>query len=215
MSRRRKNLLTAMVIVLLLGLSLAQHLRPRPAKPGATEPATESRGSLDRQRYDGKDFTVTKVVDGDTLDIDVADPVGGQPTTRVRLWGVDTPETKHPKLDVMYFGPEAAAFARQHVLGKRITLRLEPFQSTRGKYGRLLAYVYFSAEEDPPSAAWMLNEQLINQGYGYADERFDHMLRERFIQLQKHAQKRARGLWAEATPEQFPQWYRSRHYDKE
>ena len=210
MSRRVRNSLIALVAAAAAGFAVAQQLG-LPAVPAET----------DRQRYDRHDFTVAKVVDGDTLDLAVPDLANDRGTTRVRLWGVDTPETKHPEMGVMYFGPEAAAFAREKVLGKRVMVYLEPFQATRDKYKRLLAYIYLAsdtsaadregAEGTAARPAWMLNEQLIRQGYGYADERFEHIFRERFMQLHEQARRTARGLWREVTPEQFPAWYRRRH----
>jgi len=54
----------------------------------------------------------------------------------------------------------------------------------------------------------MLNEQLIIQGYGYADPRFKHVKREKFRQLEKEAKKEKRGLWKDVKPDQFPHWYK-------
>lgn len=210
MSRRMRNSLITLLMAAAAAFAVAQRF-------GLGAVAKET----DRQRYDRHEFTVIKVVDGDTLDLAVADLVNDKPSTRVRLWGVDTPETKHPGMGVMHFGPEAAAFAREKVLGKRVMVYLEPFQATRDKYKRLLAYIYLAsdtsaadregAEGTAARPAWMLNEQLIRQGYGYADERFDHIFRERFIQLHEQARREARGLWREINPEQFPAWYRQRH----
>ena len=79
-----------------------------------------------------KTFTCTRVVDGDTIILSNGE--------RVRLIGVDTPETKHPNKPVQYFGKEASAFSKRMVEGKEVTL--EYGQQKRDKYGRLLAYVY-------------------------------------------------------------------------
>ena len=185
--------------------------------------------SSDRQLYHNKSFTVIKVVDGDTIDLDVGD--GATAYTRVRLWGVDTPETKHPRRGVMYYGPEAAQFTEKLVLHREVTVMLEPFERARDKYGRLLAYIYLPAgragvpdpnrrpDEIPNldilsrniSSGKMLNEELVIQGYAYADEGFRHVLRGRFLSLQKQAQREKRGLWKNVQPAQWPEWYRKRH----
>ncbi|MCK4629713.1 MAG: thermonuclease family protein, partial [Sedimentisphaerales bacterium] len=133
-----------------------------------------------------------------------ADPKAGREHTRVRLWGVDTPETKHPRYGEMYWGPQAAKFAREKTLHQQVRVILEPDEKNRGKFGRLLAYIY------PPNGK-MLNEELIKLGYGYADPRFRHMLRKKFLQLQKEAQKEKRGLWKDVRPDQWPEWYRRRY----
>ena len=70
----------------------------------------------DYERYNDKTFLVIKVIDGDTIDIDIPD--GNDTHTQIRLWGVDTPETKNPKTGVMYFGPEASEFTKKSALGK-------------------------------------------------------------------------------------------------
>ena len=158
----------------------------------------------DRRLYHDQTFTVVKVVDGDTLDLNIADPKADREHTRVRLWGVDTPETKHPRYGEMYWGPQAAKFAREMALHQRVRVILEPFEKSRGKYGRLLAYIYL------PDGT-MLNEELIKLGHGYADPRFRHILRKKFLQLQKEAQKEKRGLWKDVRPDQWPPWYSKRN----
>ena len=206
MSRRSRRLITA---VLVLGLAILIAVD----RLGLLSRPRES----DRARYHDKTFTVLRVVDGDTLDLEVEDFFNDKPYTRVRLWGVDTPETHNWKTSKdstdteepspMYFGPEASEFAKRLVLNKRVTVQLEPVEGTRGKYHRLLAYIYLSDGR-------MLNEELIQQGYGYADERFRHMHRRRFLDLQKEAQREHRGLWKEVKPEQMPEWYRKRRERK-
>ncbi len=159
----------------------------------------------DQASYHQKSFLVVNVVDGDTLDLDVPD--GDKPFTRIRLWGVDTPETKHPQMGVMYFGPEAAAFTRQMTINKKVTVTLEPTRQARDKFSRLLAYIYLPDGK-------MLNEELLRCGYAYADPRFTHVLLTRFLDLQKQAQREKRGLWAAVKPDQWPSWYRQRNKAK-
>jgi Staphylococcal nuclease homologue len=68
---------------------------------------------------------VTRVIDGDTLELSTGE--------KVRLIGVDTPETKDPRKPVQYFGKEATAFTKQLVEGKPV--RLEYDQQRDDKYG--------------------------------------------------------------------------------
>ncbi len=77
---------------------------------------------------------VKRVIDGDTLLL-----ANGE---RVRLIGVDTPETKHPQKPVQRFGKEAYLFTKKMVEGKQV--RLEYDWQRRDKYDRLLGYVYLS-----------------------------------------------------------------------
>lgn len=78
-------------------------------------------------------LTVTNVVDGDTVDLS-----DGQ---RVRLLGIDTPETVEPGKPVECWGPEATAFARSMLLNKPVTATGDPTQDAVDRYGRTLAYL--------------------------------------------------------------------------
>ncbi len=195
MSRRRRNTilfacfaLTALLICLDHS-PLRDYWRP--------QPKTERQlSSNDFEKYHQKTFTVVNVVDGDTIDI--ALPDGKYENTRIRLWGVDTPETKNPNTPVMYYGPEASDFAKELVFQKQVTIYLEQ-DSTRGKYGRLLAYVKM------PDGRF-LNEILISEGFAYADLRFGHSFFHRYVQLEAAARSQKKGLWRNVTRDELPAW---------
>ena len=151
----------------------------------------------DHDRYHNRVFTCVHVLDGDTLEL--ACPDGRSHTTRVRLLGLDAPEIAHGDRPAMHFGPEAAAFTRSLVDGRPVRILLPPHE-TRDRYHRLLGYIELSDGET------MLNEELIRNGLGYADRRFDHVWRVRFTDLEKRARQHAVGLWAGLTIEQMPAW---------
>jgi micrococcal nuclease len=150
----------------------------------------------DFEKYHEKTFTVIKVIDGDTIDINTPD--GKYNHTRIRLWGIDTPETKNPEVGVMYFGPEAADFTTKSALGKQVTIYLEEHR-TRDKYDRLLAYIKF------PDGRF-LNEVLLSEGLAYADLRFRHSFYHKYQQLETSARSQKKGLWEKVTRSQLPQW---------
>src|ERR1043165_8052140 len=77
---------------------------------------------------------VLRVVDGDTIDI--RDDVRGR--LRVRILGIDTPETKKPGYTVGCWGPEATEFARSNMVGQRVALQPDPTQDRTDRYGRTL-----------------------------------------------------------------------------
>jgi micrococcal nuclease len=93
---------------------------------------------------------VTSVVDGDTLDV----RWDGR-TERVRLLGVDTPETVDPHRPVGCYGPEAAAFTHRRLEGRTVHLRFD--RERRDRYGRLLAYVELDGHR--------FNDELLTGGY--------------------------------------------------
>ncbi|GLP82445.1 thermonuclease family protein [Mycobacterium antarcticum] len=87
---------------------------------------------------------VLRVVDGDTIDI--RDDVRGR--LRVRLLGIDTPETKKPGYTVGCWGPEATDFATTTMRGQRVALVGDPTQDATDRYGRTLAYLVRADEWD-------------------------------------------------------------------
>jgi micrococcal nuclease len=80
---------------------------------------------------------VLRVVDGDT--IDVRDDVRGR--LRIRVLGIDTPETKKPGYTTGCWGPEATAFASTNLIGQRVAVQTDPTQDSTDRYGRTLAYL--------------------------------------------------------------------------
>jgi micrococcal nuclease len=135
---------------------------------------------------DGNYRIVERVIDGDTLVMENGE--------RVRLIGVDTPETKHPNKPVEHFGKEAAAFTQRMVEGKRVRLEFDPANASRAhkdstQQRRTLAYVFL---ED----GRLLNAEIIKQGYGFAYTRFPFARMEEFRHLEREAREQARGLWS-------------------
>jgi micrococcal nuclease len=143
----------------------------------------------DWRRYHGQSFVVARVVDGDTIDLRYPD--GDKPTTRVRLWGVDTPErAKRDKgLPAEPWAEEATAYTRRRVEGRRVTLELQEHRR-RGRYGRLLAYVRLDDGSD-------LNAELIERGLSEHDDRWSHDRSEAYAELERRAKRAERGLWAD------------------
>jgi micrococcal nuclease len=127
---------------------------------------------------------VQRVSDGDTF---VADVKGRR--ERVRVIGVDTPESVAPNRPDEPFGEEASDFAKHHLDGE--TVRLAGDAEPRDRYGRMLAYVWL---ED--GTFW--NALLVAEGYAqqltippnvtYAGL---------FRRLAAEARQGDRGLWAQ------------------
>jgi len=128
---------------------------------------------------DPREGVCVRVIDGDTVELE-----GGE---RVRLIGVDTPETVDPRRPVERYGKEAASFTRDSVEGKSVRLEFGPESTDR--YGRTLAYVYLAD-------GTLLNAEIIRQGYGFAYTRFPHPRLEAFVGLEREAREAGRGLWA-------------------
>ena len=132
----------------------------------------------------GERVLITDVVDGDTITVG-----RGWRSTKVRLIGVDTPETVHPEKPVEFFGPEASEFTKRQLDGKKVRLEFE--SSTQyDDYDRLLAYVFLLD-------GTLFNAELIKQGYArvIAPSPF-HRYKE-FRLYEREARVAGLGLWAE------------------
>jgi len=127
--------------------------------------------------------TVLRVIDGDTLVV----KVDGR-EEKVRLIGVDTPETVHPNKPVEYFGKEASAFTKRMAEGKEVRLEADPENDDRDRYGRLLRYVWL------PDGR-LLNLLIVQEGYGHAYTKYPFSRMEEFRKAEREARELGRGLW--------------------
>jgi micrococcal nuclease len=133
-------------------------------------------------------YTVVKVVDGDTLTV----LIDGK-NEKVRLLGINTPETVDPRRPVQCFGKEASAKMKSLVGGGVVRLEYDDSQGLHDSYGRILAYVY---KED----GTMVNRQMIAEGYAYEYTYMKpYAYQKEFRELQTLARTSKRGLWADDT----------------
>jgi micrococcal nuclease len=99
--------------------------------------------------------TVSRVVDGDTVWVRA-----GSRSLDVRLLGIDTPETVDPHRPVGCFGPEASAYTKHLLTGRRVRLVYD--RQLHDRYGRWLAYIYL---ERPRRPDLFVNARLVSAGY--------------------------------------------------
>lgn len=128
---------------------------------------------------------VVQVVDGDTFIVAFA----GTTSARVRLVGVDAPESRHPTRGEEPYGVAAAGFLRE-LLPPGTTVSLEFDVEVADSHGRLLAYAYLADGR-------MVNEVLLEAGYAQLYT-FPPNVRyvERFRRAQRAGREANRGLWA-------------------
>ena len=129
---------------------------------------------------------VERIVDGDTIVVSTDEGLGLERHEKVRLIGVDTPETVDPRRPVELFGKEAADFAEKNLLGRPVRLAFE--RGLRDRYGRLLAYVFF---ED----GTCFNLAIVAEGYGFAYTKYHFMFIDDFRAAERKAREGRRGLW--------------------
>ena len=135
-------------------------------------------------------FPVLRVIDGDTIVVEI-----NGTSEKVRLIGVNTPETVDPRKKVECFGKEASRFVTDILTGTSVSLEADVSQGERDRYGRLLRYVYL------PDGT-LFNKTIIAEGYGYEyTYHIPYRYMNEFKNAQYSAQKLKKGLWAEGVCE--------------
>lgn len=132
-----------------------------------------------------------RAVDGDTIEVQID---GSEDKVKVRLLGVDTPESVDPRRPVECFGKEASKFTAMLVDGKRLRLEADPRADEVDKYGRLLRNVVLGDGRD-------LNALLVSEGYANAYLSFplDPLRKAQLTVLEREAKEGERGLWNPET----------------
>lgn len=184
---RRSPIALATLGAMLILIALAQQASaPASVKLAPSLPPAERANTV---REDTAEYhPVVRVVDGDTF---IVEKEGAE--VRVRLIGLDTPESVDPRKTVECFGKEAAEKARALLEGQHVRLEQDPTQDTHDKYGRLLAYAYLP---DGLNVA----EYLILEGYGHEyTYHFPYGYKEDFEAAEKTAREEKRGLWADGA----------------
>lgn len=128
-------------------------------------------------------YPVTRVIDGDTIEVEIDGTA-----EKIRLIGIDTPESVHPDQDRnVPYGSIASAFTKEQLSGQSVGLEFDVQE--RDKYGRLLAYVYLGGK--------MFNEILLEQGHAVVSTYPPNVKYvEQFTQLQQQAREQGVGLWS-------------------
>jgi micrococcal nuclease len=135
-------------------------------------------------RQDERSFLVTKVIDGDTIMVEI-DGL----EKRIRLIGIDTPELVHPNRPVECFATEASSKMKELVSGKNVVLKSDSTQDDIDRYGRLLRYVSTTDGVD-------INFTMIEQGYAFEyTYKYPYEKQEIYKNAQKYARENKLGLW--------------------
>ncbi|QDT38045.1 thermonuclease family protein [Stratiformator vulcanicus] len=131
---------------------------------------------------------VERVIDGDTLLL-----TDGR---RVRLMGIDAPESVHPDLPEQPFGESAAA--RLRALCEGLPVRLEFDRERIDRYSRVLAYVYCEGA--------LLNEAMVVEGLARFDKRFpiSPVNANQLKAAEESARTRSLGIWSASPAEVTP-----------
>ena len=133
-------------------------------------------------------FTVTKVVDGDTIHVDT----DGQ-RLKIRMIGLDTPESLDPRKPVQCFALEASAQAKTILAGQSVYLETDPSQDSVDRYGRTLAYVWTESGR-------LFNLDMIADGFAFEyTYALPYRYQQDFRAAEDDAEAQERGLWSPST----------------
>ncbi|WP_240312403.1 thermonuclease family protein, partial [Janibacter anophelis] len=135
-------------------------------------------------------YRVIRVVDGDTVRVDIN---GGE---RVRVLGIDSPESVHPDKPVECGGTAASTAAHQLLDGQRVALVFDPTQARRDRFDRVLAYVEIPGVGD-------FGKIMLRQGhareYTYAAP---YRRQAAYRAAAQQARSGGRGVWGQCTQAQ-------------
>lgn len=160
----RTALIRILLAVAVLAVAVAGMLRA--TNGGGTPPATG---------------TVERVVDGDTVIVR-----SGGAEERVRLLGIDTPETVDPDRPVGCYGPQASAYTKHLLTGRSVSLVYD--RELHDRYDRLLAYVYLRGV--------FVNARLVELGFARTLSIPPNTARAtELASLERQAAIAGRGLW--------------------
>ena len=133
----------------------------------------------DKDPYIYRIRTISKVVDGDTIDADIDLGFDISLSKRIRLAGIDTPESRTTNIKEKAMGLESKEWLKKTLEGaKDILIKTELPDSTE-KYGRIIGHLFINGQETS------LNNQMITSGYALAydggtkDKNFDVLLERR------------------------------------
>ena len=135
------------------------------------------------------EFKVQKVIDGDTIEI-----LKYGRTEKVRLIGVDTPETLDPRKPVQCFGKEASNNTKHMLEGQMVRIETDPLVGERDKYNRILAYVWLGSDK-------LINLELLSNGFAheYTYRSQPYKYQAQFRSAEKSAQSGNLGFWSAQT----------------
>jgi len=129
--------------------------------------------------YEYRVKQVLKVVDGDTIDVIIDLGFDVSFTSRVRLAGIDTPESRTTDAREKILGVEVKDYLKKALEGATdIVIRTEKADSSE-KYGRILGWLFINRQTDS------LNMELVNKGYAWSydggtkKKDFEELLRKR------------------------------------
>lgn len=131
--------------------------------------------------------TVEAVIDGDTF------KASGK---TIRMLGIDTPETNHPRIKLECYGLAASEISKKLLTGK--TVFLESDVENKDMYNRFLRYVYLASTNSAKLV--MVNALLVGEGYAQVYTKSPNVkYLDALLALQNLAREQKKGLWGQCS----------------
>lgn len=191
----KKNFLFLCYVVVLIALAVKFAFFDQSNSTGNASILTASQETQQRQTLQSVTQTlspaetawVKRTVDGDTLDV----IVNGK-EEKVRLLGINSPESVDPRRPVECYGKEASHQMDLLATSHNVTMAGDQTNQDRDKYQRLLRYVYL---ED----GTFVNARMVERGYAFAYTVYPFEYMKNFIELERKARESELGLWNSAV----------------
>lgn len=171
------------ILLILIGLGVFAYMYPTNTATTTPQPPRHAHDNASSETG-----IIVHITDGDTFDI----LIDGR-KSRVRMLGINTPESVDPRRPVECFGREASNYLKDLINNKQVRLEQDSDKPGTDEYGRLLRYVFLGDTN--------INEQMIRDGYAYEytykSEKYTYQ--NQFKKAEKFARENKLGLWAENT----------------
>ncbi len=135
-------------------------------------------------------FPVARIVDGDTIWV----RINGE-DEKIRLLGIDTPETEKDFTPVECYADQAEDYLTELLASKQVALLTSKIGDQVDQYDRLLRYVFADGKD--------VGAELVAQGYAFAFRRYPHDRMVYYVQLETEAKQNKKGMW---NPENCSYW---------
>lgn len=159
---------------------------PSPITPAQDETATSE---IKTEVVKSEIGVVSRVVDGDTIEVTTGDKL-----MKIRIVGINTPETVDPRKSVECFGLQASAEAKKLLLNQKVFLEKDLTQDDQDRYGRYLRFVWLENSNID------YGKQMIANGYAFEytyQKPYKYQIEYRLAQ--KTAETERKGLWADGA----------------
>jgi micrococcal nuclease len=130
-----------------------------------------------------QNYQVIKVIDGDTIEVFIDGKI-----EKVRMIGINTPETVDPRRPVQCYGKEASNKLKELLQDKIIVLEADETQDSYDKYNRALRYVFLNEEN--------INKKMVSEGFAFEyTYKKPYKFQKDFKEAERKAQENNIGLW--------------------